>query len=420
MKRPRTAILHYSSPPTVGGVESVMEAQAAGFVSAGYPVAVMSGEGDAAALAEGCDYIALPEMSSQHPEVLAISGELERGRVPPSFEPFTARLLSHLRERLADFDVILVHNILTKHFNLPLTAALARYLEERRELRCIAWCHDFTWTSPHSRSRVHDGPPWDLLRRKLPGVDYVTISARRRSELAGLFSCDEDEIGVIYNGVEPGLLLGLSPRGRSLAERLGLFSCEVSLLMPVRVTEAKNMEYAIHLAAALKERGAAPRIVVTGPPDPHDAGSMRYYEGLRALTRELAVQEEMRFVYSSGPDPETPLPIGMDTVSELYRVCDLLFMPSHREGFGMPILEAGLLGMPIVCTNVPAAEEIAGDRLLSFDPALDPGKLAERILAFVESSPTLGLRSEVRRRYTWQAIFERQIEPLLSPSRGGR
>jgi glycosyltransferase involved in cell wall biosynthesis len=90
-----------------------------------------------------------------------------------------------------------------------------------------------------------------------------------------------------------------------------------------------------------------------------------------------------------------------------------MLMPSHREGFGMPVLEAGLLGVPVVCTYVPAAEEIGGVDVILFDAAEDPAHLARRILAWAEQSPVHRLRRRVRQNYTWRAIFHRDIKPLL-------
>ena len=48
--RPRTAILHYSAPPVVGGVEAVMLAHARTFVAAGLEVTVIAGRGEQQAL----------------------------------------------------------------------------------------------------------------------------------------------------------------------------------------------------------------------------------------------------------------------------------------------------------------------------------------------------------------------------------
>jgi glycosyltransferase involved in cell wall biosynthesis len=90
-----------------------------------------------------------------------------------------------------------------------------------------------------------------------------------------------------------------------------------------------------------------------------------------------------------------------------------MFMPSHREGFAMPVLEAGLVGLPVVCTAVPAAVEIGGADVILFDKSDDPGHLASRILTWAEGSPVHRLCRRVRQNYTWQAIFRREIEPLL-------
>ena len=86
----------------------------------------------------------------------------------------------------------------------------------------------------------------------------------------------------------------------------------------------------------------------------------------------------------------------------------------------MPVLEAGLLGMPVFCTMVPAAEEIGGADVHLFDADDDPARVAERILDWAEESQGQRLRGCVRQNYTWSAIFERDIKPLLGNERGRR
>jgi glycosyltransferase involved in cell wall biosynthesis len=414
MERSRAAIVHYSAPPVVGGVEAVILAQVSAFVKAGYPVSVVAGRGREEALPSDAGLQLVPLMDSLHPKITAASEQLEEGTVPSDFDDLVNQLIGLLAPALEPFDNVIIHNVFTKHFNLPLTAAL-HYLLDAGELgRCIAWCHDFTWTSPHSRSRVHPGYPWDLLRTRKEAVTYVAVSARRQRELAALFQCDPHHIQVIYNGVSPEVLLGLSPEGSALVERLGLLDSDLVLLMPVRVTQAKNIELALRVVAALKAQNLRPRLILSGPPDPHDAQSMDYYQGLKDLRQRLDVEQEMRFVFESGPDPAEPFTIDMPVVGELFRVSDVVFMPSRREGFGMPVLEAGLVGMPVVSTQIPAAEEIGGEDVLIIDPAQDPGEVAQRILTLVDSSPVQRLRRRVRQRYTWHAIFERDVVPLLA------
>jgi glycosyltransferase involved in cell wall biosynthesis len=249
-------------------------------------------------------------------------------------------------------------------------------------------------------------------------VTYVVVSQRRQQELAELFGCPADEIRVIYNGVDPQTLLGLSSEGGALVERLDLLEQDLVLLMPVRVTQAKNIEYALQVVAALKAQGCRPKLVLTGPPDPHDAESMAYFRSLQTLRGELGVEKEMRFVFESGSDPDEPYSINASVVGDLFRVSDLMFMPSHREGFAMPVLEAGLVGIPVVCTKVPAAVEIGGEDVILFDLDEEPDRLAARILAWAEGSAVHRLRRRVRQGYTWQAIFSRDIELLLRRREG--
>ncbi len=416
-RAPKVAILHYSAPPVIGGVENVILAHLRLFLEAGCSAAVVAGRGEQAALPSGTEFIAIPILDSQHPEIVTMSHELEGGRIPPRFEEMAARMADALTPALEPMDLVIVHNVFTKHFNLPLTAALFRLLDSGRIHNCVAWCHDLTWTSPNSRSKVFPGYPWDLLRTPRPDITYVTVSQGRQGELAGLFGCPPEQIQVIYNGVDPAELLALSDAGCALIGQLGLWESDLNLLMPVRVTQAKNLELALHVVASLKKSGLRPKLVVTGPPDPHDPQNMQYFQRLMNLREELDVVYQMRFVYESGSRPSQPLIVDMPVVAELLRLSDALFMPSHREGFGMPVLEAGLAGIPVFCTDqIPAANEIGGQDVVRFSPDAEPDHVAGLIRRWMEDSPVFRLRRRVRQGLTWRGIFHKQILPLLDSS----
>jgi glycosyltransferase involved in cell wall biosynthesis len=412
--KPSTAIIHYTAPPVIGGVEAVIQAHAGVFIRLGYPVTVIAGRGDAEALPEGCGLEIVPEIDSLHPEILEASAELEEGRVPANFDSLRERLIDTLRLLVEPFDNVIVHNIFTKHFNLPLTAALFDLIDGGVIRHCIGWCHDFTWTSPRSGHKVHPGHPWSLLRTYRKDIDYVVVSQQRQQMLADLLGCPLEQIKVIYNGVDPTSLLGLSKEGEALIERLGWLESDLNILMPVRVTKEKNIEYALLVVAALKKQGCSPKLVLTGPPDPHDPASIAYFHQLQEMRRSLGIEQEMRFVHELGPDPDTPLEISMEIVGELYRAADLMFMPSHREGFGMPILEAGLVGLPVFSTGIPAAKEIGGDDIVIFDKTDEPGRIAAKILKWIDENPLSHFRRRTRCCYTWEAIFRGEVVPLLT------
>lgn len=401
-----------------------MLAHARLFRTAGFPVTIIAGQGSPESLPPGTSFIEIPLMDSQHPDIVGVNKLLQSGKVPEQFNEMANDLMKELSRVLAGFDIVIVHNVFTKHFNLPLTASLFRWLDTGsmpgRHARpaCIAWCHDFSWTSAHSLPSLYPGYPWDLLRQFRQDIKYVTISKTRQEELANLLDCPADIIRVIYNGVDLPVLLGLTEEGQTLGKRLGIFEDELVMLMPVRITQAKNIEFGIRVIAALKQNKIKSSLVITGPPDPHDENNLAYLESLKELCRQLQVEQQVHFVYECGPDTSSPYVIDMTLVGDLYRLSDILFMPSHREGFGMPILEAGLAGLPIFSTAIPAAVEVGQPDLTLFSADDPPERVAGTIVEWMDRSSTYQLRRRIRLKHTWQAIFANDLLPLIAESSG--
>ena len=100
-------------------------------------------------------------------------------------------------------------------------------------------------------------------------------------------------------------------------------------------------------------------------------------------------------------------------MDELYRAADLMLFPSAQEGFGIPLLEAGAVNLPLFCADIPPFREIAGTRAEYFGLDDPPAALAERIARFMDEDPRYGLRRRVKSNYDWDAIFDRQLIPLL-------
>ncbi len=415
----KIAILHYTAAPVVGGVESVIQCHIPLMLQHGKEVTFFAGRGEQEALPEGVKFKLIPEMDTQSPRIVRATEELVQGRVPEDFDALTGELEQCLEPLLAPFDHVIAHNIFTMYFNLPLTAALWRLLDRKVIHGFIAWCHDATWSSPTSNNKVHPGYPWDLLRTYRPDVTYVTVSQARQDELAELMDVPLERIRVIYNGVDPGDLLGLSPEGYELSRRLDLWERDLVLLLPVRVTRAKKIDFAFKVTAELKNHGLRPLLIVTGPPDPHASDIMDYYRQLHDLRRELKIEKEARFMYESGPEPDQPYIIDSHMVGELYRVADALLMPSDHEGFGMPVLEAGLLGMPVFATDFPSSREIGGKDIFKFNHSETPEKIADLILAWAENSPVHRFRRRIRQRFTWQTLYDHDIAPLLNGDASG-
>jgi glycosyltransferase involved in cell wall biosynthesis len=407
----RIAILHYASPPTIGGVESVIEHQARGLADQGYAVRVITGSGKP--FDPRVENVLHPLFGSTHPDVLAVKSELDRGQVSPAFYILVERLATALREALSGYDVCIAHNIPTMHKNLPLTAALAQ-IAASDILDVIAWPHDLAWTNAQYQPELYEGFPWDLLRQAWGGVKYVTVSEMRRAELAALLDVPAESITVIGGGIDPARFFRWRDDFVALVTRLNLLDADGIFLLPARLTRRKNIALALHVLAAIRtQSGCDFRLIVTGPPGPHNPSNPGYLGELLDLRRELKLQECAHFLYELGANGEPFIPDD-ETVASLYQVSDALFFPSTQEGFGIPILEAGLAGIPIFCADIPPLRATGQADVTYFDPVNDsPDHIASRALATLESNSAARLRRRMRQSFRWDALIRDQLVPLL-------
>lgn len=60
--------------------------------------------------------------------------------------------------------------------------------------------------------------------------------------------------------------------------------------------------------------------------------------------------------------------ISFDELHELYNQADVVTFVSTLEGFGMPIIEANIVGRVVVTSNLSSMPEIAGDSAILVDP----------------------------------------------------
>jgi glycosyltransferase involved in cell wall biosynthesis len=405
----RVAILHYAAPPIVGGVESTIYHHARLLAQAGYTVDVIAGRGEPSHPQVAFHHI--PEIDSRNPEVLAVGQALAQGEVSPSFALLCDRLAYCLRPLLADTEVCIAHNAMTLHKNLPLTAALRRLADEG-VTRFIAWCHDFAWQDSLYTPDLHEGFPWDLLRTPWPGVRYVVVSAHRQARLAALLGLPEDQIEVVNPGVDVADFLKMEPSTRRLVEKLDLPAADPLLLLPARITRRKNIEFAVRVTAALTRHKPQATLVVTGPPGPHNPRNVAYLEALQALRKELGITARVHFLYEYGEGGQ-PLHVADAMIADLYHLADLLLFPSRREGFGIPVLEAGLVRLPVFAADIPSVRESAGDLACLFDLEGDPVVVAEAIAAHLAADRAYQLKRRVLSQFTWQRVLERRLIPLI-------
>ena len=409
--KPRVTILHYTALPVIGGVENVIADHVRLFHQAGYPVTLVTGRGGDAPQLKDANIVVIPEIDSQHADNLKIATALKQGTVLPEFAVMQTRIEQQLVPVLGETDVLIAHNVLNYHFNLPLIVALHDLIDQNAMPRLIVWCHDISrYVNPASGFEQRYGFTWDWVRQYRTEICYVAVSPRRQRMLAETLHCAPEKIRVIPNGVATDVLWGLDETGRRIVDELQLLDADLILLMPIRVTRAKNIEFGLRVTAALKSAGLEPRLLVTGPPDPHVPDSTSYFQELLALRTELGLEGKMYFLH------EKEIVLDLSQVAQLYRICDVILMPSHREGFGLPVLEGGVMGKPVFTSNIPVVEQVPADSAYLIEANESPDHVATRMREWMQQAPEHRLKLSARKDFAWSRIFARDIAPLITGS----
>ncbi len=384
----RLALLHYTAPPVTGGVEAILGEHRRLLTRAGHDVRVLAGRGDATLV---------PELDSRHPQVEALYGALREGRRDlDAFHALRERIAERLAPLLADRELLIAHNVATMPFNLPLAAALTA----RRPI--LHWVHDLAWLNQRYQGFHRDGEPYDLLHRAQPGATYVAVSEVRRRELEGLLGVEAE---VIPNGIDFDQFLGVRPATRTLLTNAGLDGADPLILVPLRVTRRKRLELAIEAAARLRGGHPGLMVAVSGPLGPHAGDNRDYQDQLFELRARLRLDGVVRFLHEQAP-PGSAHPVDDATMAELYRVADVVLLPSEAEGFGLPVIEAAAVRAPVVCRQIEVLREVGGIGLHTFPAEGGPEDVALAVEAAL-SQPLAQDRRRVAGTYSWDRILPR-------------
>jgi glycosyltransferase involved in cell wall biosynthesis len=398
----RILLVHYTFPGVIGGVEMVLARHAEALRDAGATVTIAAGRGRASI--RGVHTLRIPELDSRHPAVDRVFQALAAGEVPDELEPLRARIRARLAPEMARSDRVVVHNVTTLHKNFALALALRDLASAMPRGKLIVWVHDLAWTDARYLRQRHPGEPWDSLARPIAGAQYVAVSAARRDETATLLGLAPDTIDVVPNGIDLAEVLRLGPRSRALIERLGLADATV-LLLPARLTRRKRIEVAIDAAGLLARRGRRVRLVVTGGPGPHNAENARYLEELRSRVRASQGAAILLHDVIGRALPHR-------AVMELLALADALVFPSEHEGFGIPLLEAAALHVPLVVSDIPAHRALVAADAAYVAPNADADTLADTI-EHVLAGDTAARRRTIAREHEWSRVLAERVVPLI-------
>ncbi len=163
---------------------------------------------------------------------------------------------------------------------------------------------------------------------------------------------------VVYNPVDPTRLVCGKTREESRKE-LGIDSGPV-IVQVGRFLPVKGQDLTLRLLSRLLKRHPTAHLVLAGD------GPLR--RQLQDMAQELGVQDHVRWP-------------GFGAPSCVYAAADVVVFPSRWEGLGLVPIEAMMLGLPVVSSDLPAVREylepqkngsvFAIDDLQDFERALE-------------------------------------------------
>jgi len=219
-------------------------------------------------------------------------------------------------------------------------------------------------------------------RRAAKQADVVVaISEQTRADLVEYFNIPAQNIQVIGQSCDPvfeRLSLWHMPDqlAMPLAEAAGLPGSDY-LISVGSLTPRKNWHTLLDALFLLKNQGLHVPLVAVG------SGKNSYAESLRAQSKRLGLQVYWLDQYV--PTQELVL---------LYRRAIALVYPSIFEGFGIPILEAMTVGIPVVTSHDGCFAEVGGSAALYADPNV-AADLATQISRVLDASVRAELISKM-------------------------
>src|SRR5271165_1406506 len=239
--------------------------------------------------------------------------------------------------------------------------------------------HDLQHVRHPEHFRRFELPFWRLLlwQAAKKSTHLIAVSQATRGDVLAHYHLSSDAVSVVTHGVEPEFFSLLRNRN----EERPYILC-VSTLHP-----HKNLDRLVRVFARLQSRHPQVRLVLAG---------MRGFHTER-IEKQIAD-------FGVADSVEVTGWIARERLYELYRGAAVFVYPSTFEGFGMPVLEALAVGLPVACSDIPPLREAAGEAALFFNPEHDDEMLAamERLLSGDAFALRLSLAGPVRaRQFTW-------------------
>ena len=246
-------------------------------------------------------------------------------------------------------------------------------------IRSVVTIHDLIFMRhPEYYNKVDVKIYTRKFRQAIAEADrIVAISACTRRDICELGGVSPDRVELIYQSCAPRFTAMPAPdhlwqvRNRyDLPDRY--------LLCVGTIEERKNALLAVEALSWLPDDVA---LVIVGRPTPYADRIRQHVESERLYGRVVMLTD-----------------VDNDALPALYAMADAFVYPSRYEGFGIPIIEAIRMGLPVVACTGSCLEEAGGPDSLYVGP-YDAQGMAHAVGQVLYGAPGREERIALSRRY---------------------
>lgn len=184
----------------------------------------------------------------------------------------------------------------------------------------------------------------------------ITVSEYSKKDIVEFLKIKKDKVIVIHNSFEPKINNNEQKTQNDIP----------TLFFAGNNFAYKNIGVVVDAVKILKDENIRVNFNIAGRPT-------EYTQYIKQKVKEYNLEEQVK-IFGMVSD---------EKLKELYNTADIYVFPSLLEGFGIPLLEAMSVGIPVISSNKTCLPEIAGDAAILIDPT--PENYAREIKNLIEN-----------------------------------
>ncbi len=344
------------------------------------------------------------------------------GEVHETFFDEVKHYRQEFLSKLNDFDIIFMHDILYQGWHLVHNIAIREALQEMPHIKAL----EFTHSLPSNRPEIMEYP-FSARYEPLENAYFLYPTNSGLDAIKNQYNMPIEKCKAISNSLP--IIDDLDESVKTLSKSVDLYSSDILVIYPARLTTGKKFEKVVQLLGSIKTQTKKSVKVIFCDFKSADINHKIYKQIIISHGIINGLSEE-DIVFTS----ENGFPDGFPRkgVLDLFTLSNLFICPSYSESFGLTVIEAGSRGNFIVVNNkVLALNELGTNLSLYFMnwDALNFGfyttetyhpsekeyndENARNIVILMEQDSSLTTKTKIRQQYNPQYIWEQQLKPLL-------